>query len=139
MNCKQIERKLIFYLEDNLPDNIKSEISNHINTCSECKRKLDYIQDSLQILEGEKLSVVKPFLYSRIIERVNDKKSYRLPQRFLIPLAVASILTIGLFIGSLLGNITARQSESLVLTEFSVETLFNDSELEIAENILLNE
>lgn len=139
MNCKQIERKLIFYLEDNLPDNIKSEISNHLNTCSECKRKLDYIQESIQMLDNDKSFEIKPFLYSRIKERIINKKSLRLPQKYLIPLAAASVITSGFFIGSLIGYYTISQSQELIFTEISIETIFNDSGLELTENILLSE
>lgn len=139
MNCKQIERQLIYYLDDNLHDNIKREISDHLNSCSECKEKLVFIQDSLQLLDKEMITEVKPFLYSRLKERINNQKSHQLPQRYLIPLAAASILTFGFFIGSVLGSYTISQAEELVYNEFSVETLFNDSVLEIAENILLNE
>lgn len=139
MNCKQIERQLIYYLDDNLQDNIKSEIYDHINSCSECKGKMIFIQEALQMLDNEKTFEVKPFLYSRIKERINIKKALRLPQRYLIPLAAASVLTIGFFIGSVLGYYTISQTEELAFTEYSLETLFNDSGLEIAENILLDE
>ncbi len=139
MKCNQIERKLFFYLEDSLSDNMKNEISNHLIYCPDCKAKLIFIQNSLQIIENERSIEVTPFLYTRITARMDKKKSIVLPQRFMIPFAAASVLTLGLFIGAILGNITTQQSENIVPTEYSVETLFNDSELELTENLLLNE
>jgi predicted anti-sigma-YlaC factor YlaD len=135
MDCKSIEKKLIFYLEGDLPDEENKIISSHIKGCNQCAAKLQYIQESIQTIELEKSTVPKPFLFTRIQARMQSKEN-KIRRLILAPLAIASILTIGLFVGTLVGKSTINQWISH--EEHNIAYLFNDEQIENMEISLLN-
>jgi anti-sigma factor RsiW len=137
MRCKDIEKKLIFFLEGELQEQEQKMVSEHIGHCEGCTAKLQYLKGSLLIFEAEKAIEVKPFLYTRIKARMEPRQQ-TVRRWVLAPLAVASILVMGLLIGSVAGRLTVQQGTTLVQTDHNVAYLFNDADLESTESILLN-
>ncbi len=116
MKCEQIKYQLIDFIEDNLDNNIKEEIENHITHCPQCEA--EYIQlgkllqeisktewsqpsDNLknnfyQMLEAEKISMlVKP------LKPLSDRISFK---HFYPYLKMAAIVIIFMAIGILIGT-----------------------------------
>ena len=117
MNCEEVEKLMIDYLDKNLKEDIRLEIEKHIETCEKC---LDDLRDSQQVLNFiAEDQMVKPddslrinfyhMLHSEIkkSEESNDSSFrkainpwYNL-RRYRIAAAIA-LLICGTFIGILL-------------------------------------
>ncbi len=138
MNCKSTEKKLIFFLENNLPDHQEAEaIASHLDLCPECRKKMEYLRETLSLLDKEKTVQVDPFLFTRIqgrLEYIGKEKS-----RILKPLFIAAALIVGLFSGILLGQLTVRPSKPFSGQEYEIAYLFHDNQIENMENLLLEE
>lgn len=135
MNCKQIDKNLIFYIEGSIKESEKTIIQNHIESCPECAAKLNYLKSSLAQLELIKDSVPKPFMFTRIQGRLSKAPSVN-RNRVFVPVAWAAILVVGLLMGSLIGNtIIPFETQS----NYEVAYLFNDSGLENVESYLMGD
>ena len=66
MKCKTIHKKLIFFLEAELPIQEMNDVKNHLENCHDCKAFADYLQNTLEIIEEEKQFDVNPFFYTRV-------------------------------------------------------------------------
>lgn len=137
MKCKSIDKKLVLYLEGGLSDAEHQIVSQHIALCADCAAKVNYLRTSFQWLETVKATEVKPFLFTRIQARM-ESRNQTVRRWTLAPLAVASVLFVGLLIGSVAGRFTIQQGTTLVPFDHSVAYLFNDADLESTELKLLN-
>jgi len=67
MDCKQIQKKLIFYIEGDLDSVESAKIISHIEVCKECEFLLSQLKSSLLFLEQEKQTETNPFFFSRVM------------------------------------------------------------------------
>lgn len=40
MNCNNAQEKMLYYLENNLPDDFYKQMSEHIDTCEDCQKQI---------------------------------------------------------------------------------------------------
>jgi len=98
---------------------------------------MEYLRETLSLLDKEKTVQVDPFLFTRIqgrLEYIGKEKS-----RILKPLFIAAALIVGLFSGILLGQLTVRPSKPFSGQEYEIAYLFHDNQIENMENLLLEE
>ncbi|MDA3927631.1 MAG: zf-HC2 domain-containing protein [Prolixibacteraceae bacterium] len=138
MNCKAIDKNLIFYIDGSLSADKNQMVSHHLKSCTECTAKLDYLTHSLQQFDAVKSTEIKPFLYTRISARMEQPKVTR-TQWVLAPFAIAAVLVVGLFFGSLVGKITVAPRVTVAQVDYDVAYLFNDAQIENVEYKLLND
>lgn len=134
MNCKQVENKLIFFIEGELSPTEKEETQEHLKTCSACATKVAFMQDSLLHLDVLKEAEPKPFLYTRIQARKSQANVVRLKPVF-APLAYAAFLAVGLFLGTMVGKMSIPKDQSI---DYEVAYLFDDAGLESVESYLID-
>jgi len=134
MKCKSIEKKLVFYLEGSLSDAEHQSVSQHIELCTDCAAKAEYLKSSFQWLETEKTTEVIPFLYTRIKSRMATENS-RVYRWAFAPLAFASVLVVGLTIGTIVARVTIQPT--VQQQELTVAQLFDDTQIETIELSLL--
>jgi len=78
MKCKDVEKKLILYLYDEVSQAEKRQIKKHIESCRECGRMVEENRQLLQVLSrGEKKAAVPQWdrYWGHIIQRVNRNES----------------------------------------------------------------
>jgi hypothetical protein len=134
MTCNSIEKKLVFYLEGSLSDVEQQSVSQHIELCADCAAKVEYLRGSFQWLETEKTTEIKPFLYTRIKARM-ESENRRVYRWAFAPLAFASVLVVGLVVGTLVARVTIQPT--VQSQEFTVAQLFDDTQIETMELDLL--
>ncbi len=136
MDCKSTEKKLIFFIENSLPKEDAVLVADHLEQCSDCKAKMEFLKKTLAWLNAEKALQVKPFLFTRIKGRMQPAQ---VPGKFRVlkPLAIGTALIIGLFTGLLLGQLTKTPDYSGTETEIAV--LFQDDQIESIETLLLED
>lgn len=54
MNCKTVHKDLIFYLEGNVDETVKTDIENHLSTCKNCSDFALMLKETLNVIEREK-------------------------------------------------------------------------------------
>jgi hypothetical protein len=137
MNCKSTERKLIFFLENNLPNQEAEAVAFHLDLCPGCREKMEYLRETLSLLDKEKTVQVNPFLFTHLQGRLEymEKEKSRIPK----PLFIAAALIIGLFSGILLGQLIIGPSKPTSRQEYEIAYLFHDNQIENMENLLLEE
>jgi len=75
MKCKTIHKKLVFFLEAELPVQEMNDIKNHLENCQDCKAFADYLQNTLEIIEEEKQFEVNPYFYTRVKAGLENKET----------------------------------------------------------------
>ncbi len=107
MDCNKINKDMLFYAEGNLPDERREEIEAHLSECPECRGFLKVVVDSLGFIEREKQIGSNPFLYTRILSLLqNRKRESSITARKLVPnIIAATLLFIGIIGGIRLGKL----------------------------------
>lgn len=70
MNCKQCHSKLIFHLEDSLPEDESREVARHLEACASCRQFAGYLSKTLSVIDTEKQLSDDPFFYTRLKARM---------------------------------------------------------------------
>ena len=54
MNCKDINSKLIFYIEGDLAPDLENKIKNHLQSCDSCMHLYENMKLTLGVIDKEK-------------------------------------------------------------------------------------
>ncbi len=134
MKCKQVQKRLSAFLDEELDTTLADEIRNHLQGCSQCHQQAEKLQGvyawmaqpqavapDLFMLSRVRTAVARPHHASPAAGRVN---------RFLIPATVAAGLALGILLGANLVNYwpagypeTAQNEEALLYSEWGQSTL----------------
>ncbi len=137
MKCHDVEKKLIFYLDNSLASADKEKIRVHLHACNMCRAKQDHLSNTLSYLDTMKTVKPKPFLYTRIKARMHDTPPVEQGFR-LAPIRIAYIMVLGLVAGTLFSRLTI-QSTSQPVSQYNLYDVFYDYRLEQIENKLLTD
>ena len=143
MDCKQINDKLIFYVEKSLNDDEIAMVKSHIDSCDSCKQISKTLEASLKIIEDEKNIKTNPFLHTRVMQEIENRKQSNYGVSFSLrksiqPVLYSAALIIGISFGIGLGNLTTNNNNTLA-NNSQDEIFFNDFNQEPIESFLLNE
>lgn len=100
MRCEKIEELLSPYLEDELSQEEKEAVKDHLQTCESCAALLSFLKETRESLTGFPELEVSQNLLNRLSSIPSKKKRFRLSFDFLLQpslqpvLAAASILLI---------------------------------------------
>ncbi len=117
MDCKNISKKLIFYAENNLPEQDKKLVEKHISSCNKCKQELLIIQQAFGIINDEKNLQVNPYIYTRIMAKTEQKNTSKIIKYVFRPVAVSMIILMGIWFGHKASDIYFKNQENNILTE----------------------
>lgn len=138
MNCKTIHQDLIFYLGNELPEERKIVVQEHLNECADCMKFYEFLKTELKLISDEKNPEVSPFFYTRLSARLEDSQEY-LPKknwtRILQPAFYSLILIIGIYGGLKLGN--DASNNVIQQNKTSNIQMLDDFEAEPIESFLL--
>ena len=124
MNHKEVQKKLIFYLEESLPDEEQIAIRLHLKACETCRFYFEELQTDFKLLEEEKRRESSPYFYTRLKSRMEQPKQpvflgKRLLQPALFVLLLLVSIGFGAEIGAELTNSTQKTpQEKIVLLPF---------------------
>jgi predicted anti-sigma-YlaC factor YlaD len=145
MNCKQINNRLIFFIEKSLPVAEMQQVEIHLEKCESCRELAGMMEKTMAVIEDEKSVTTNPFLHTRVMQKIEERKKDRLHtpisslKSHLQPVFYSAVIAIGVVFGIGLGNLTVNSSES-VLAENGVEEIyFNDFQQEYIETMFLND
>ena len=113
MECKKVKEKLSAFMDNELKDNDRLKIDQHLAVCSFCMQEAKLLAQTWSALEvWEKMEVPDDF-ETRFWQRIREREQKELPIKGLIrsivripvPAAAVIILVVGLILGNYLGNI----------------------------------
>ena len=141
MHCKTIRNQLIHYVEGNLATSARHATSDHLSGCSECNQYFHLLQELFSSIENEKVAAYDPYMLTRVMAAVENKKQSRLKhflQRSLQPIIITLVMALIILAGINLGKIYGYQQT--IADDYKSELYYlgtmND---ESFETILLSE
>ncbi len=134
MNCKEIEHKLIFYIEGDLPENEQQEISSHLKNCKSCSQKLAILKESYNFIETEKKQEANAFIATQIIAKIKAKSEKQKSTfiKILQPLLITAFLILAVWVG----NIVSNSYSSIVNNNYQVQ---NAQTIDNTEQFAIND
>ena len=109
MNCKQVENKILFYIDKELSDEANTSFEKHIASCQHCAGVFENVKSTLQVVTSEKTQAEDFYFYARLKQRMENRKLLHTGFNYSIksvlqPIAVACLIAIGIFSGIKIGN-----------------------------------
>lgn len=139
MKTKCIHKDLIFYLDNELPEEKMIAVEKHLKTCADCQGFLAFLQTGLQIIADEKKTDPSPYLYTRLSARLDEQpplKQQGIWIRIAQPAFFSLLLLAGIYGGLRVGS---SASQGLINPEpTGALQLMNDFEAEPIESFLLD-
>jgi len=142
MKCKAVHKKLIFFLDKELPVSEMEQVQKHLDECSDCALFAEEMKNTLSILESDKVTDENPFFFTRVKARLEEAKSKQLITRpifirVLQPVAFSIILLLGIYGGFKLGETPKVNLAESTLTEEEMIPYWNDMDAEPIEAFLM--
>lgn len=146
MKCKNVHKKLIFFINDELTGSVNEEIKIHLKTCKKCNNIYTELETTLNLVGKKKTIKPNPFLYTRIKQKLNEieiekKQAVFNPvyKRVLQPVFLSLLLAAGIFTGIKLGSSYEIKQQKNISVSQTTEFYFNDFNQEKLEIVLLKE
>lgn len=106
MNCKEVNTRIIAYIDRELDDSQRAQFAEHLSVCSKCKELVSRMQLVYGEIEVEKNEFSpNPFLGNKVWQKIQDSNSAeRVPIVPLRKMSIAYIAAAGIFLGIALGT-----------------------------------
>ena len=140
MKTKCIHKDLIFYLDNELSVEKRTNVEKHLEECADCRDYLVFLQKGIQIIEKEKNPEVSPFFYTRLSARLEEKPVYQTQSqwvRLAQPAFFSLVLLAGIYGGLKLGSNASSPKVHQQATNSA--QMLNDFAAEPIESFLLDE
>ena len=144
MKCKTLHKKLIFFLEGELPAKEMEQIRLHLSECHDCAAFAEEMKKTFAFLESEKSPAINPFFYTRLkakIENLADAENekYRNPGwvKILQPAFFSVLLIAGIYSGIKIGQPVVKKGEPVVYAEQQIIPYLDEMENESIETFLM--
>ncbi|MFW6257364.1 MAG: anti-sigma factor family protein [Prolixibacteraceae bacterium] len=143
MKCKAVHKKLIFFLDGDLPEAGMKQVQQHINRCDNCAAFAADMRKTLDMLEEEKTQEANPFFYTRVKARLkNEQEKIYAPEKrpvlvkVLQPVFFTVLLLFGIYSGFKIAQTASEQYAGGELQEEVIPYL-NEMEEEPIEAFLM--
>jgi predicted anti-sigma-YlaC factor YlaD len=147
MNCKNVKKSLVPFLENELPEERRVEMENHLKICPDCSRLLEEFSQLWETLEHREKAQPSPYLWTKLKQRIIEYEEGRGPLfgwleglvRWTRPAIAIVVLLICIFAGYSLGNLpqsangqTAYQADQRTI---ALEQFFDSYNLSLLDNL----
>jgi anti-sigma factor RsiW len=144
MKCKTVHKKIIFFIDGELPAAEMEQMKIHFSECSECAAFAEEMKKTLAIIDIEKAPQLNPFFYTRLKARLENQaeqvaaiRQTPVLVRILQPALFSLVLLAGVYTGIKIGQPVKINTDIPVFTENEVVPYFNEMETESIENFLM--
>jgi hypothetical protein len=73
--CKNIQRELQAFVDNELDESRRSEVSEHLKDCRDCSKTLRELMKLPEVLQSWQAPEPSPLLFEKLLERVNTRES----------------------------------------------------------------
>lgn len=141
MKCKEVNSKLIFYLEKELLKDEMTQMEHHLSNCSSCSDSLVLLQSAMGVIEKEKFLQPNPYFVSKTMNRLKEeqrKANRPVFARLLMPAFVSTLFVLAIGSGIFMGANFASDTENIQQSNL-IDPYFNETESETIELFFLND
>jgi predicted anti-sigma-YlaC factor YlaD len=112
MNCKSVKENLVFFLENELPEERRIQMENHLKNCPDCSRLLEEFSPLWQGVQQRERIQPSPYFWTPLKQKITEYEQGRKPVFGLIgglirltrPAVAVAATLICIFLGYSLGN-----------------------------------
>lgn len=112
MNCKNVKKNLVSFLENELPEEQRDQIEKHLKICPHCSHLLEEFSELWQAAEHREKIKPSPYFWTRLKQRIGEYEEGKKPVwgwlgglvGWARPAVAVAVLLIGIFAGHSLGN-----------------------------------
>jgi len=144
MKCKSLHKKIIFFLDGELPVDEMQQMKLHLLECKDCAAFAAEMEKTFAILQSEKSPAINPFFFTRLKAKMENQAAgqseiSRNPiwARILQPAFFSILLIAGIYTGIKIGQPAVNKTDSLVYAEQEIIPYLNEMEGETIEGFLL--
>lgn len=144
MKCKTLHKKIIFYLDGELPAAEMEQMKIHLSECIDCAAFVEEMKKTLEVIVNEKMPQLTPFFYTRLKARLENQAEQVVATRqtpalvrILQPVLFSLLLLAGVYTGIKIGQPAKVNSDIPVFAENEAVPYFNEMETETIENFLM--
>jgi anti-sigma factor RsiW len=132
MNCRNIQKKLSAYQDNELEIHEREQVRSHLLSCPACREQYAELERVWQTLEGLEEIQPDPWFYRQVVRKIRESRERRffpsfqwVPRLLPAPVIFFMLLVVGILTGTYLGNILAQSNIFLLHYEQAGETVFN--------------
>jgi len=109
MTCKDIEIRLMEYLDEALTEEEMNQVRKHLEGCAQCRALYHRILESWELAKNDRIEP-QPFFHTRVQQALENRRSAgvtqwkKLARQALQPALFFVVLGLGIFIGIQLGQ-----------------------------------
>lgn len=144
MDCKTLHRKMIFYIDGELPIPEMEKIKIHLDECSECAAFYEEMKKTLDVLTAEKQREINPFFYTRLKARMENQATIqtvfnqnRIWAKVLQPAFFTVLLLAGIYSGIKIGQPVTANNSSATYSAQEMFPYLNEMKSETIEAFLM--
>lgn len=144
MKCKTLHKKLIFFLEGDLPAREAEEMAAHLAQCDACAAFAEDMKKTLDIIQVEKSPEVNPFFYTRLKARMENEKNrekqrvgFPIWEKVLQPAFFTLLLLAEIYTGIKIGQPANTETDPSIFAETELVPFLNEMEAEPIETFLM--
>ena len=142
MDCKKFQTKIIVLHDEQMTENEKKEMRDHMMGCPDCTKAYIVLSEALDILVQEKNIQPQPYLFSRIKTRLDSTRTVQRPTKTLLakmqPAMFIFLLIISVYIGTTVGYSFSKKIEIQSYTN-EISLYINEMQTEPLENFLIEQ
>lgn len=117
MKCKKVRKKLLLFLDRELPEKRMNKVQNHLNGCSDCSKHLDMLSNIWNVSGELERIEPSPYLWNKISLRIAEYDSsqnlfstfFETIARYAVPATVTVVFLAGILAGIHLGSFPNSQ------------------------------
>lgn len=144
MECKTLHKKIIFFLDGELPAMEIEQMKSHLSECKVCAAFAEEMRKTFEVFNIEKSPAVNPFFYTRLKAKMENRASiknqlFRKPvfAKILQPAFFSLLLIAGVYTGIKIGQPATLNSGSSIFAEQEIIPYLNEMETEVIEAFLI--
>jgi anti-sigma factor RsiW len=115
MKCRQVQKRLSAFQDGELNTQEQERVNDHLESCSACRERYAEMEKIWQALGDFKEILPEPGFYGQLVKKINESNEILFPagfrwlfQFFSSSWATATLLIVGILVGTFLGNILAK-------------------------------
>ncbi len=136
MNCSTCQNNLVAYLEEKLPEDLRSITTDHLNICNSCSELYNEMKMAYRLIDSEKTIECNPFLVTRVMAAIENQEialgKKPVLQRMLQTALIAVSLSIAVLGGIEAGSLYSVSPKKNAIPDEMV--FMNDAALESLSN-----
>ena len=120
MNCKNVKKNLVSFLENELPEQRRVQMEKHLEVCPDCFHLLEEFSQLWGALERREKIQPSPYFWTRLKQRIIEYEEERKPAwgwleglvGWTRPAVAVAVLLMCIFLGYSLGNLPQANGQT---------------------------